>query len=62
MSQHGKDRKQRGRTTITAAPIAPVVPPAAPQGRRDTNPVYTGNARHAARASSPRRDVATRAR
>lgn len=30
--------------------------------RRDTNKTYTGNARHAARGNTPRRDVSTRAR
>ena len=30
--------------------------------RRDTSPAYTGNARHAAHAGTPRRDVSTRAR
>ncbi len=30
--------------------------------RRDTNPTYTGNARHSARGNNPRRDVSTRAR
>ena len=30
--------------------------------RRDMSPTYTGNARHAARGNTPRRDVKTRAR
>jgi hypothetical protein len=30
--------------------------------RRDMSPAYTGNARHAARGNTPRRDVKTRAR
>src|SRR5687767_9084380 len=30
--------------------------------RRDMSPTYTGNAKHAARGNTPRRDVKTRAR
>jgi hypothetical protein len=30
--------------------------------RRDTSPLYTGNARHAARGNNPRADVKTRRR
>ena len=30
--------------------------------RRDTSPTYTGNARHASRGNTPRRDVSTRKR
>lgn len=30
--------------------------------RRDTNPVYTTNRKHAARGNQPRKDVTTRAR
>jgi hypothetical protein len=30
--------------------------------RRDMSPTYTGNAKHAARGNTPRRDVETRAR
>lgn len=30
--------------------------------RRDTNPTYTGNARHASRGNTPRVDVSTRKR
>ncbi|HWE96087.1 MAG TPA: hypothetical protein VG269_19140 [Tepidisphaeraceae bacterium] len=79
----GKDRKQRGRSSITKiqqpSPTNPQVPETlltevnravTASGnmnkhrgdRRDTNKYYTGNQRHAAHASSPRRDVSTRAR
>ena len=30
--------------------------------RRDTNPTYTTNVKHASRGNNPRRDVSTRAR
>lgn len=78
----GKDRKTRGRSSISNIPdVSPTNPmnqqvanvdvtrggPGKHQNkhrgdRRDTNPTYTGNARHAARGNNPRRDVSTRAR
>ena len=78
----GKDRKQRGRSSITGIPAVSPTNPMVEQvvnmdanrpgpgkhgnkhrgDRRDTNPTYTTNVKHAARGNNARRDVSTRAR
>ena len=79
----GKDRKHRGRTSITKlqnpSPTYPMVPEVQKTevnrgitangnmnkhrgDRCDMSKTYTGNAKHAARGNTPRRDVKTRAR
>ncbi|MDB5294588.1 MAG: hypothetical protein JWO31_571 [Phycisphaerales bacterium] len=79
----GKDRKLKGRSSITKilepSPTHPIVPQIQVHDvnrgvtangnmnkhrgdRRDTNPHYTGNRKHASRGNNARRDVTTRGR
>ena len=79
----GKDRKLKGRSSITKIlnpnPTNPMVPQVQKVDvnrgvtangnmnkhrgdRRDTNPHYTTNRKHASRGNTPRRDVSTRGR